>query len=97
MTQGRNKVTEKQLAKEFTLELLTNIFENEELYEAEVPVLRILHYLYAESEVFYPVERQKKIVNFNVLNQDLKPSIISTPSAIKPWEPPFDRVLKKLL
>lgn len=50
MTQGRNKVTEKELGKEFSLELLTNIFENCDLYEAEVPVLRILHYLYAESE-----------------------------------------------
>jgi len=55
MTQGRNKVTEKELGKEFSLELLTTIFEHEELHEAEVPILRILHYLYAESENFYPV------------------------------------------
>ncbi len=34
MTQGRNKVTEKELAKDFSLELLTSVFESEDLYEA---------------------------------------------------------------
>jgi hypothetical protein len=27
----------------------------------------------------------------------MQPSIISTPSISKPWDPPFDRVLKRLL
>lgn len=77
--------------------MLTTVFENEELYEAEVPILRILHYLYAESENFYPVERKRRIVNFKELSGDVQPTIISTHSAIKPWDPPLDRVLRKLL
>jgi hypothetical protein len=36
-----------ELSSIYTLQLLGDIFENEELYEAEVPVIRLLHYLYA--------------------------------------------------
>lgn len=31
------------------------------------------------------------------MTKDAEPTIISTPSIFKPWEPPFDRVLRKLL
>jgi hypothetical protein len=50
-----------------TLDVLSELFENHELHEAEVPVIRLLHYLYAESERFYPIERKKRIVDYEKL------------------------------
>lgn len=67
LAQGRNKVTEMELSTIYSLQLLGDLFENEELYEAEVPIIRLLHYLYAESEFFYPIEKKRKILNFNML------------------------------
>jgi hypothetical protein len=32
-----------------------------------VPIIRLLHYLYAESENFYPIEKKRKILNYNTL------------------------------
>ena len=67
LVQGRNKITEVGLCTIYTLELLGDLFEREELHEAEVPVIRLLHYLYAESENFYPIEKKRKILNYNTL------------------------------
>ena len=67
LVQGRNKITEVGLCSIYTLELLGDLFEREELHEAEVPVIRLLHYLYAESENFYPIEKKRKILNYNTL------------------------------
>lgn len=33
----------------FTLDILSDLFEKYELHEAEVPIIRLLHNLYAES------------------------------------------------
>lgn len=86
LAQGRNKITEIELSKVYTLKILGDLFENEELKEAEVPIIRLIHYLYAESEKFYPIEKKRKILNYNTLaaNAD-EISIHSTPSDIKPW------------
>jgi hypothetical protein len=69
------------------------------LHEAEVPVIRLIHYLYAESEVFYPIEKKRKILDFNHLaNAEEEISLHSTLSLVKPWDDPlFNRVLMKLL
>lgn len=75
-----------------------DLFEREELHEAEVPVIRLLHYLYAESENFYPIEKKRKILNYNTLaRSEDEISIHSTLSAVKPWDSPLARVLEKLL
>jgi hypothetical protein len=86
LAQGRNKITEIELSKVYTLKILGDLFENEDLKEAEVPIIRLIHYLYAESEKFYPIEKKRKILNYNTLaaNAD-EISIHSTPSDIKPW------------
>lgn len=55
MTKGRNKTVEQVIEVMMTLDVLTELFENENLEEAEVPIIRLLHYLYAESERFYPI------------------------------------------
>jgi hypothetical protein len=63
-----------------------------------VPVIRLLHYLYAESENFYPIEKKRKILNYNTLARaEDQISIHSTPSLYKPWDSPLARVLDKLL
>lgn len=67
LAQGRNKITEMELSLTYTLQLLGDLFENEELHEAEVPIIRLLHYLYAESENFYPIEKKRKILNYHTL------------------------------
>ena len=67
LAQGRNKETEGALSKVYTLSLLGDLFELEGLEEAEVPIIRLLHYLYAESELYYPIEKKRKILNYNAL------------------------------
>lgn len=67
LAQGRNKITEMELSLTYTLQLLGDLFEHEELHEAEVPIIRLIHYLYAESENFYPIEKKRKILNYNTL------------------------------
>ena len=63
-----------------------------------MPVIRLLHYLYAESENFYPIEKKRKILNYNTLARvEDGISIPSTPSLFKPWDSPLARVLEKLL
>lgn len=63
-----------------------------------MPIIRLLHYLYAESELFYPIEKKRKILNFNMLARtEEEISIHSTLSDLKPWDPPFGRVLEKLV
>jgi hypothetical protein len=49
MTQGRNKITEMELKKSFELKTLGDLFEQEILKEAEVPIIRLIHYLYTEN------------------------------------------------
>ena len=73
------------------------MFEGEELYEAEVPVIRLLHYLYAESEFYYPIEKERKILNYNNLHEGENISIFYTPCEQRPWEPPFDRILATVM
>jgi hypothetical protein len=67
MTKGRNKTTESYIETIMTLDVLSELFEREKLEEAEVPVIRLLHYLYAESERFYPIERKKRVVDYERL------------------------------
>jgi hypothetical protein len=98
LAQGRNRITEEELSVTYNLQLLGDLFEREELHEAEVPVIRLLHYLFAESENFYPIEKKRKILNYNNLARtEDEISIHSTLSAVKPWDSPLARVLEKLL
>jgi hypothetical protein len=45
--------------------LLSELFENYDIDEFEVPVIKILHYLYAENENFYPIDAEKRIVVYD--------------------------------
>ena len=97
LAQGRNKITEQELCKIFPLNLLGDLFENYELYEAEVPVIRLLHYLYTETEKYYPIERRRRLFNINSLEGTDSVAMNCTSSIQKPWEPPLDRILVRLL
>ena len=44
----------------FTKDTLTDLIKLD-LFQAEVPIIRLLHYLYIESEKFYPTEKIEKI------------------------------------
>lgn len=57
LVQGRNKTVESYLQTSYTLDVLTELLLKEDLHEAEVPFIRLIHYLHIESECFYPVER----------------------------------------
>lgn len=67
MTKGRNKIVESYMETMFTLDILSDLFEKYELHEAEVPIIRLLHNLYAESEKFYPIEKKKRISDWEKL------------------------------
>ena len=55
MTRGRNKIVESFMEVLFPLDILTDLFNNYELFEAEAPIIRLLHNLYIESDKFYPI------------------------------------------
>ena len=97
LTQGRNKITELEVAKIFPLQILADLFDHEELHEAEIPVTRLLHYLYAEGEEFYPIEKRRKLLNYHSLDGEEGVTINATSSEVKPWEAPLDRILARLL
>lgn len=77
----------------FTLDILSDLFEKEELHEAEVPIIRLLHNLYAESEKFYPIEKKKRISDYDQMQEEEAIDIMTTTSEVKPWQPPLKRVL----
>jgi hypothetical protein len=60
-------------------------------------VIRLLHYLYAESEEYYPIEKRRRLLNYNELSGGDGINMNSTHSAKKPWEAPLDRILVRLL
>lgn len=70
MTKGRNKTVESYMETMFTLDILSDLFEKYELHEAEVPVIRLLHNLYAESEKFYPIEKKKRISDYDKMQEE---------------------------
>lgn len=92
MTKGRNKTVESYMETMFTLDILSDLFEHYELHEAEVPVIRLLHNLYAESEKFYPIEKKKRISDYDRLKEE-EVDVMTTTSEVKPWNPPLKRVL----
>ena len=70
MTRGRNKTVEGYLETMFTQDILTELFENYQLYESEVPIIRLLHNLHAENERYYPIERKKRISDWEKLKDE---------------------------
>ena len=70
LTKGRNKIVESYMETMFTLDILSDLFEKYELHEAEVPIIRLLHNLYAESERFYPIEKKKRISDWEKLRDE---------------------------
>ncbi len=91
LAQGRNKITEEELSVTYNLQLLGDLFEREELHEAEVPV-QFGSCIISLRRVknFYPIEKKRKILNFNNLARtEDEISIHSTLSAVKPWDSPL--------
>jgi hypothetical protein len=64
MTKGRNKQVEDYMQGMFSIDILTDLFVSYELQEAEAPVIRLLHNLYAESDKYYPIEKKKRISDY---------------------------------
>ena len=85
LTQGRNKITEEEVSKVFTIDITGDLFENEELHEAEIPIIRLLHYLHAESEYYYPIVKRRRLLNYNTVQGGDGVSLNSTHSELKPW------------
>lgn len=65
-----------------TLDVLSELITKENLFDAEVPIIRIMHYLYAESENFYPIDRITRVLNYNQLEEKI--TINSTKSEVRP-------------
>lgn len=55
LVKGRNKTVESYVETIFSLDVLSELFQKYDLHEAEVPIIRLIHNLYAESERFYPI------------------------------------------
>ena len=67
MTKGRNKLVEDYVKGMFTADILTDLFLNESLEEAEPSIVRLLHNLYIESDPYYSIEKNKRISDYNIL------------------------------
>lgn len=68
MVQGRNKTVEGYVETLLSAETLSDLM-SQELFEVEVPIIRIMHYLYAESEKFYPIDRTTRVIPWDKLNE----------------------------
>mgnify|MGYP003688776469 CR=1 FL=1 len=96
MVQGRNKTVETYIQQSYGIDIITELLEKEDLKEAEVPFIRLLHYLHIESENFYPVERHQRIIDYNIIDtEDIM--MTATKSENKPWNPPLDKVMNVML
>lgn len=84
MTKGRNKQVEDYMQGMFSIDILTDLFVSYELQEAEAPIIRLLHNLYAESDKYYPIEKRKRISDFEALTNEAI-DVMSTASDAKPW------------
>lgn len=84
MTKGRNKQVEEHMQSMFSIDILTDLFLDYELQEAEAPIIRLLHNLYAESDKYYPIEKRKRISDFEALTNETI-DVMSTSSEAKPW------------
>lgn len=69
MVQGRNKTVEGYVETLLTAEALSDLMTNEELFEAEAPLIRIMHYLYAESPAFYPIDQVTRVITWESLDE----------------------------
>lgn len=70
----------------FSIEILTDLLLDKDikLDQAEAPIIRLLHNLYAESDKFYPIEKRKRISDFEALTNETI-DVMSTSSEAKPW------------
>lgn len=84
MTKGRNKQVEDYMQGLFPVDILTDLFVDEQLQEAEAPMIRLIHNLYAENDKYYPIEKKKRISDYAVLAEE-SIDIMSTASEAKPW------------
>lgn len=97
MCRGRNKIVESYIDTMMTLEVLTELMTQEKLFDAEVPIIRIIHYLYAENENFYPIDRVTRVCNYKKIDEEIK--INSTKSQVRPIRllgPVMDSLISKL-
>ena len=68
---------------------------NYDLEDLEVPITDIIHYLYAENDNYYPIERSIRIVDYSEIeNREIQVSSFKGPYS--PWDE-MERVLNKLL
>lgn len=65
MCRGRNKIVESYIDTTMTLEVLTELMTKEKLFDAEVPIIRIIHYLFAENQNFYPIDRVSRVAIYD--------------------------------
>ena len=84
MTQGRNKTVENYIEVMLTQDVLSELMINYKLYNVEAPIIRIMHYLYAESQRFYPIDKITRVLNFNKLEEAVK--LNCTRSIVRPKE-----------
>ena len=80
------------------LDILTELFDKYELEDLEVPIIDVLHYLYAENDNYYPIERSTRIVPFKQIDEkDI--TVSSFKGKISPWwemEPVLNKLVSKM-
>lgn len=72
MVQGRNKTVEAYIEVMLTQDVVSELMNNYVLYDMEMPIIRIMHYLYAESQRYYPIDRITRVLNYNTLEDNIR-------------------------
>ena len=78
-------MAEHYMAQKMPLALCAAFIQTEGIEELEVPIIRLIHYLYVESEHFYPIEKHDSIVPFDSI-KDKKITLNHSKSKINPQE-----------
>jgi len=71
------------------------LFDKFKLGEFEVPIIKIIHYLYSENENFYPIDKENRIITYDTIeNSEIVVNHFT--GALSPWSF-MERVLNKLV
>lgn len=75
--------------------MLSELFNNFKLDEFEVPVIKIIHYLYSENENFYPIDKKNRIVAYDSIESS-EISVNHFTGPLSPWSF-MESILNKLI
>lgn len=71
MCKGRNKIVENYIDTTMSMDVISELITKQTLFDAQVPIIRIMHYLYAQNQNFYPIDRITRVLDNDNLDDEI--------------------------